>query len=189
MKNHRLRILLSGSFAATVLAVAVGAQAPPPASSAPAVKSAKPAPVAPMAPMAPVASQAPMPGHDKHSAAGAQHEGDMGAECKAMMVKKQEMHEKMQAMDASLDKLVEEMNFAKQSKAVGAMDKPMAAVINELVSQRKAARAMMMETQHGMMGHMGHHAKMDGSGGGMECPMMKMDHASAPMTGEMKPKP
>ncbi len=182
MKKRQLRVLLSGTFAATALALAVGvgAQTPPPASSAPAAKSPKPAPAAPVA---------PMPGHDKHSAAGAQHGGDMNAECKAMMVKKQEMHEKMQAMDDSLDKLVAEMNFAKGSNAIDAMEKPMAAVINELVAQRKATRTMMMEMQHEMMGHMGHHAGMNGSKGGMECPMMKMDHTSSPMSGEMKPKP
>ena len=75
----------------------------------------------------------------------------MKAECEAMMAKKQEMQDKLQAMDATLDKLVAEMNAAKGSKEVDAMEKPMAAVLNELVAQRKALRSMMMEMQPAMM--------------------------------------
>jgi hypothetical protein len=43
------------------------------------------------------------------------------------------------------------MNAAKGSTKVGAMEKPMAAVINELVAQRKAFHSMMMEMQPAMM--------------------------------------
>ena len=74
-----------------------------------------------------------------------------------MMAKKEEMQDKLKAMDATLDKLVAEMNAAKRSKEVDAMEKPMAAVINELVAQRKAFRSMMMEMQPAMMEHMMHH--------------------------------
>jgi hypothetical protein len=44
----------------------------------------------------------------------------MKAECQAMMAKKQEMQDKLQAIDATLDKLVAEMNAAKSSKEVDA---------------------------------------------------------------------
>ena len=37
---------------------------------------------------------------------------DMKADCQAMMAKKQEMEDKMKAMDATLDKLVADMNAA-----------------------------------------------------------------------------
>lgn len=53
-----------------------------------------------------------MTGHHKGSAAGAEHDADMKTECQAMMAKKQEMQDKLQAMDAALDKLVVEMNAA-----------------------------------------------------------------------------
>jgi hypothetical protein len=112
----------------------------------------------------------------------------MKAECQAMMAKKQEMQDKLQAMDATLDKLVAEMNAAKGSKEVDAMEKPMAAVLNELVSQRKAARSMMMEMQPSMMAHSMHHMRMHGAKGAMECPMMKMGNAPEPKTEEQKPK-
>ena len=133
---------------------------------------------------------APMPGHDMHGAPGAHHDGDMKADCEAMQAKHKAMMEKMKAQDATLDALVAEMNAAKTSKAPDAMEKPMAAVLNELVAQRKAQRAMMMEMQPEMMGHMSRHMgmKMHGEAGGMDCPMMKPDGAAAPMTMEKKPK-
>jgi hypothetical protein len=77
------------------------------------------------------------------------------------------MHAKMQAMDATLDRLVAEMNAAK-----GSMEKPIAAVINELVAQRKAAHAMMEEMEPAMMAHMAGHMEGHGMKGAM-CPMMK----------------
>ncbi len=101
----------------------------------------------------------------------------MKAECEAMMAKKQAMQEKVKAMDATLDKLVAEMNAAKESKATDALEKPMAAVLNELVSQRKVLHTMMAEMQPSMMEHMGHHMHMGGMKGAMapmaDCPMMK----------------
>jgi hypothetical protein len=85
-------------------------------------------------------------------------------------------------------------NAAKGSKEVDAMEKPMAAVINELVTQRKAMHSMMMEMQPEMMSHMMHHMKMKdmkgmhGGKGMMECPMMKMDKAPETKAGEMDHK-
>ncbi len=181
MKKHPILALVTGLSAALALTLVVGAGAqtsPPPAAPATA-KAPQSAPKA-----------APMPGHETHGAAGAQHEGDMKADCQAMMAKHQAMQEKMKAQDATLDALVAEMNAAKTSKAPDAMEKPMAAVLNELVAQRKAHRTMMMEMQPEMMSHMGRHMgmKMHGTEGGMDCPMMKMDAAAAPMAMEKKPK-
>ena len=173
MKAHHLKVLAPGIFAATALALAVsvGAQTPPAPAPSPTAKSPQ---------------AAPMTGHHKDSAAKAKHEADMKTECEAMMAKKQEMQDKLQAMDAALDKLVAEMNAAKGSKEVDALEKPMAAVINELVAQRKASHSMMTEMQPAMMAHMMHH--MHGTKGAMECPMMKTGNAPEPKAEEKKPQ-
>jgi hypothetical protein len=175
MNTHHRKILVPGIFAATalVLTVSAGAQTPPPPAPSTAAKSPQ---------------AAPMTGHHKDSAAAAKQHSDMKAECEGMMARKQEMQDKLQAMDGTLDKLVAEMNAAKASKDVDALEKPMAAVINELVAQRKAARSMMMEMQPAMMAHMTHHMEMHGTKGAMECPMMKMDHAHEAKAEEKKPK-
>ena len=175
MKKHPLKILVPGIFAATALALAmsVGAQTPPPPGPTPAPKSPQ---------------AAPMAGHHKGSAAGAKHDADMKTECEAMMAKKQEMQDKHHAMDAKLDQLVADMNAAKGSKDVDALEKPMAAVINELVDQRKAMHSMMMEMQPEMMKHMMKHMEMHGAKGAMECPMMKMGNSPESKPGEMKHK-
>ncbi len=175
MKTPHLKVLVPGVFAAAalVLAGSARAQTPPPT-----------------APPPPAASThaAPMPGHYKHSAATAKHAADMKAECEAMMAKHQEMQARLQAMNAALDKLVAEMNVATASKQVDAMEKPMAAVINELVVQRKAFLSMMMEMQPAMMTHMMHHLQMNGTKGLMECPLMKTGTPPEPKAEENKPK-
>lgn len=173
MKKHHLKILVPGIFAAAALALAVGtgAQTTPPPAAPPAPKSHH---------------TAPMTGHQKDSAATAKHDADLKAECEAMMAKKQAMQDKLQAEDAALDKLVAVMNAAKDSKEVDAMEKPMAAVINELVAQRKASRAMMMEMQPEMMAHMLHHMHAQGTKGAMECPMVKTGKAPEPKAEEKK---
>ncbi len=132
--------------------------------------------------------QAPMPGHDMHKAAAAGNEADMAAECEAMMAKKKQMHDTLAANEATLDKLVAEMNAAKDSKERDAMEKPMAAVLNELVAQSKRSHTMMMEMQPEMMAHMMRHMKMPAAAGAMECPMMKMGMDHQTVTGAMKPK-
>jgi Skp family chaperone for outer membrane proteins len=174
MKTQHLTVLVPGIFAAAALALglSVGAQTPPPPASAPATTSSH---------------AAAMTGHHKASAEKAKHGADMKAECEAMMVKKQEMQDKLHAMDATLDKLVAEMNAAKGSKEVDAMEKPMAAVLNELVAQRKALRSTMMEMQPAMMAHEIHHMHMHGTKGAMECPMMKTGNAPEPEAEEKKP--
>jgi hypothetical protein len=112
----------------------------------------------------------------------------MKAECEAMMAKHQEMQAKLQAMNATLDKLVAEMNVATGSKEPGAMEKSMAAVINELVAQRKAFLSMMTEMQPAMMTHMMHHMNRHGAKGAMECPMMKTGTPPEPKTEAKTPK-
>jgi hypothetical protein len=171
MKKHQFKILVPGIFAAVALALAVGAGA-----------QTTPAPAAPPAAKSPQA--APATGHHKVSAATAKHDVDLKAECEAMMAKKQAMQDKLQADDAALDKLVVVMNAAKPEVD---MEKAMAAVINELVAQRKACRAMMMEMQPEMMAHMLHHMHAHGTQGAMECPMVKTGKAPEPKAAE-KPK-
>jgi hypothetical protein len=129
MKKYPLAVLVLGVFAAAALALSVQAQAPAPASNV----------------ETPMAS--PMAGHHEDRAARTEGAADMQAECQELMANKQGMQDKLQAMDVKLDELVAEMNAASTSEAPDAMEKPMAAVITELVAQRKATRSMMMEMQ------------------------------------------
>ncbi len=118
---------------------------------------------------------------------GHHHRDGMMAECQAMMAKKQDMQAKIEAMDATLDKLVADMNAAGALNKVDAMEKPIAAVVTELVAQRKAMRTMMMEMEPAMMMHMGHHMGPHDAKGARhsmsECPMMKKD-GTAPKAAE-----
>lgn len=168
------RILVPGVVAAAALALAMsaGAQTTAVPGSAPAARS-------------PQAGH--MKAHHVKSAEAAGKAVDLKAECEAMMARKQEAHARIEAMDARLDKLVAEMNAAKESREADAMEKPMAAVLNELVVQRKALQTMMMEMQPAMMAHMAHHMQMHGTKGAMECPMMKMDKAADPKAGGKMP--
>lgn len=91
----------------------------------------------------------------------------------SMMAHHKEMTARMEAMDARLDALVKKMNAASGSRKADAA----AAVINELVGQRKQMRDQMMAMQPEMMRHMAAHMRM-GMMKGMEdcmskCPMMK----------------
>ncbi len=176
MKIHDLTALAPGLLAATALALSLsaGAQTPPPSGTPPAAKSTQ---------------AAPMARHHEASAAKARPAADMKAACEAMMAKKQAMQEKLQAMDADLDKLVAEMDAARASREPDALEKPMAAVIDALVAQRKAQRSMMMEMQPAMMEHMAHHMEMHGAKGAKGCPMMKMGASPAPRTDGPTPEP
>ena len=98
-------------------------------------------------------------------------DGHMSEE--SMMAHHKEMMAKVEAMDARLDELVRKMNAATGSKKTDAV----AAVINELVAQRKQMREQMMAMQPEMMKHMMAHMEA-GMIKGMEesmakCPMMK----------------
>ena len=175
MKKHHMKVLVPGIFVATALALAVGvgAQTPPPAETPPVVTEAP---------------ASPMSGHHQmDSAEKAAQQADMKSECQAMMAKKQEMQDKLKAMDAELDKLAAVMNAAAKSDKVDAMEKPMAAVINQLVAEQKASRSMMMKMQPAMMAHMMHHMEMmQGMGGAMKCPMMKTGDAPETETKEKR---
>ena len=69
----------------------------------------------------------------------------------AMMMNHERMMQQVQAADARMDRLVGEMNRATGQKKVDAM----AAVINELVAQRKQMRSHMMQIMQGMHPGMG----------------------------------
>ena len=96
----------------------------------------------------------------------------MEMSCADMMKMHEEMKQKMEAADARLATLVEQMNAAKGS----AKTDRMAAVINELVDQRRAMHEGMMTMQPMMMRHMMGHMQsgmMKGMKEGMSsCPMM-----------------
>jgi hypothetical protein len=153
MKKPQLQLLLPGILAVFALALTVSAGAQ--------------APAATTSPQA-----APTPDHEAHAAVAAESAAEMKAECEAMMAKKREMQDKVRADDARLDELVAKMNAAKGSKERDALEKPMAAVLDELVAQRKSSHSMMMEMQPEMMAHMMRHMRMHGKMGEMECPMM-----------------
>jgi len=103
--------------------------------------------------------------------------GQMTEECKAMMAKRQAMHDQAAAMDAKLDSLVAAMNQARGSKKADAT----AAVVSELVAQRKAMREAMESMHPMMMEHMMKHMRM----GMMQGMMGSM--AGCPMMGEPAP--
>jgi hypothetical protein len=92
-------------------------------------------------------------------------------DCKAMMAHHEAMKAEMASMDARLDALVAAMNAAGGDKKADAT----AAVVNELVVQRKAMRDHMMAMGPRMMRHMMQHGRpgmMEGKGMS-ECPMMQ----------------
>jgi len=92
---------------------------------------------------------------------------DMSARCQAMMADHEKMMTEMKAADARLDDLVAKMNGAPAMEKAAAT----AAVVNEMVAQRRTMRDGMMKMEHGMMGHMMEH--MQAGKDGMACPMMK----------------
>lgn len=111
-------------------------------------------------------SVAQMPGHQATPPAG---QKKMTMDCEQMMAAHQKMMGEMKSMTARLDDLVQKMNAATGQAKVDAT----AAVVSEMVTQRKAM-VERMENMHGMeMQHMGEHM-MAGSPEGMaKCPMMQ----------------
>jgi hypothetical protein len=101
----------------------------------------------------------------------------MAAKCQAMMAEHEKMMAEMKAADLRLDGLVAQMNAATGQPKVDAT----AAVVSEMVAQRKAMRDGMMKMQPRMMAHMMEHMEAGKDSMAM-CPMMK----SMPMGG-MKP--
>lgn len=95
--------------------------------------------------------------------------------CEAMM---QEMHASSKKMDDRLQELVTQMNQASGSAKVDRM----AAVLSELLTQRKQMREHMMSMMPKMMGHMSQHMQsgmMQGMTSMEGCPMMKSSDAPA----------
>lgn len=184
------------------LATSLGAQT----SAQPADETTTPDTTAETCPSAHHRMDGMMTDHHDKAANDAADEIGLATECQALAAKKQAMVETRQDMDAKLDALVVTMNAAGNSKSREAM-KPMAAVITELVAQRKADHAMMMEMEPELMRHMmrhnahkgvhpaSHHASHvpnDPARGtakkhAMDCPMMKTPAASGAEGGEMTP--
>jgi len=92
----------------------------------------------------------------------------MAAKCKAMMADQEKMMTEMKGADQRLDDLVGKMNAASGPAKADAT----AAVVNELVNQRRTMRDGMMRVQHGMMAHMMEHMQAGKDSMAM-CPMMK----------------
>jgi len=93
---------------------------------------------------------------------------DMAAKCQAMMAEAEKLRTEIKAADERLDGLVAKMNAASGTEKADAT----AAVVNEMVTQRRALRDGMMKMQHGMMGHMMEHMQA-GKESMAACPMMK----------------
>ena len=74
----------------------------------------------------------------------------------------------LKAADARLDDLVGKMNAASAAEKAAAT----AAVVNEMVTQRRSMRDGMMKRQHAMMAHMMGHMNAGKDSMAM-CPMMK----------------
>jgi hypothetical protein len=91
----------------------------------------------------------------------------MSAKCQAMMADHQKMMAEMKAGDERLDGLMAKMTAASGQAKIDAT----AAVVAEMVAQRRTMQGMM-KMQEGMMGHMMEHMQA-GSGSMAMCPMMK----------------
>jgi septal ring factor EnvC (AmiA/AmiB activator) len=103
---------------------------------------------------------------------------DMAAKCQAMMADHEKMMAELKAADERLDALVAKMNAAPATGKAEAT----AAVVNEMVTQRRTMRDGMMKMEHGTMGHMMEHMQAGKDGMAM-CPMMKQMGGMKPMGG------
>ena len=92
----------------------------------------------------------------------------MAAKCQAMMADHEKMMTEMKAADQRLDELVGTMNAASGTEKADAT----AAVVNEMVTQRRTMRDGMMKMEGEMMGHMMEHMQAGKDSMAM-CPMMK----------------
>ena len=109
------------------------------------------------------------PQEHQHAATDKTKQGSgMDAKCHAMMAEREKMMTAMKAADQRLDALVATMN------AASGMDKTAAtaAVVSEMVTQRRTMRDGMMKMQENMMGHMMEHMQA-GTASMASCPMMK----------------
>jgi hypothetical protein len=92
----------------------------------------------------------------------------MAAKDQAMMADREKMMSAMKAADQRLDELVAKMNTASGMEKMTAT----AAVVTEMVTQRRTIRDGMMKMQDGMMSHMMEHMQA-GPASMVGCPMMK----------------
>jgi len=93
---------------------------------------------------------------------------DMAAKCKAMMAEMDRMMAATKTADEGLNDLVAKMNAAAGMEKADAI----AAVVNEMVRQRRTMRDGMMKMEQDMMGHMMEHMQA-GKDSMATCPMMK----------------
>ena len=100
--------------------------------------------------------------------AKAKPQADMAAKCQTMMASHEKMMADMKAADDRLDVLVASMNSASGTEKADAT----AAVVSEMVAQRRAMRDGMMKMEHEMMAHMMEHMQA-GKDSMAKCPMMK----------------
>lgn len=107
------------------------------------------------------------PKHEHQPVTAAQG-ADISAKCQTMMAAHERMMADMQAADQRLDALVAKMNAASGQEKVDAV----AAVVSEMVAQRKTIRDTMMKMHEGMMSHMMEHMQAGKESMAM-CPMMR----------------
>ena len=92
----------------------------------------------------------------------------MAAKCQAMMAGREKMMADMKAADQRLESLVANMNTAAGAEKTTAT----AAVVTEMVAQRRTTGDGMMKMQEGTMAHMMEHMQ-EGKDSMAMCPMMK----------------
>ena len=114
-----------------------------------------------------LAGQAPQASKPMAMAKAAPGSG-MAAKCQAMMADQHKMMMEMNAADERLDKLVSRMNAASGTDKADAT----AAVVSEMVTQRRTMRDGAMKMQHEMMTHMMEHVQAGKDSMAM-CPMMQ----------------
>jgi hypothetical protein len=106
--------------------------------------------------------------HEHTTADEATPPSGMEAKCQAMMAEKETMMADMTVADQRLDDLVVTMNTASGVDKMAAT----AAVVSEMVTQRRTMRDGMMKMQEDMMGHMMEHMQAGAASMAM-CPMME----------------
>lgn len=122
-----------------------------------------------------LAAQAPQE-HQHAAGEQAKPQPDMMARWEAMKAERDNMMVEMKAADQRLDDLVSKMSARSGMEKVDAT----AAVVSEMVSQRRAMRDGMMKMQEGMMAHMMEHMQA-GPDSMTMCPMMNMMKMMKPM--------
>ena len=118
-------------------------------------------------------------GHQHATTDSATPQSSMAAKCQAMMAEPDKVMAETKAADVRIDGLVARMNAATGQPKIDAT----AAVVSEMVAQRKTMHDRRMKLQPAMMAHMMEHMQ-EGKDSMAMCPMMKV-MKSKPM-GSMK---